>query len=113
MVSCTCSLWLKISSRALNLWSCKYSEKQETCMPKNEKGKPSLFLLLGHVNSTPAALLQNKGRWCFTLIFCNGNSSNTVISHRFTWLPWAAGAGPLRKDLLSAKLSFPLSAGLA
>lgn len=64
MVSCTCSLWLKISSRALNLWSCKYSERQETGMPKNEKGKPSLFLLLGHVNSNPAVLQCNKGCWC-------------------------------------------------
>ena len=65
MVSCTCSLWLKISSRALNLWSCKYSERQETGMLKNEKGKPSLFLLLGHVNSNPAMLQRNKGWWCF------------------------------------------------
>lgn len=65
MVSCTCSLWLKISSRALNLWSCKYSERQERGMPKNEKGKPSLFLLLGHINSNPAVLQNNKGCWCF------------------------------------------------
>lgn len=43
----------------------------------------------------------------------HSNSSNTSISHTFPWLPWAAGAGPLRKDLLSAKLSFPFFAGLA
>lgn len=112
MVSCTCSLWLKISSRALNLWSCKYSEKQETCMPRNEKGKPS-FLLLGHVNSPPAVLHRTRDagvhqapsspQWQFLKY---RHLAQISLASMGSW-SWAS-----EKDLLSAKLSV-LSAGLA
>jgi len=85
-------------------------------MPKDEKGKPSLFLLLGHVNSNPAVLQRNKGCWCF-------DSTPSPFAMAVPQIPSSctdllgfhgqAGAGPLRKDLLSAKLSFSLLAGLA
>lgn len=113
MVSCTCSLWLEISSRALNLWSCKYSKKQETGTPKNEKGKP-FFLLLGPVNSTPARgnTTRDAGVSAAHLRLRYGNSSNTVISHRLhlasvcSW-SWASG------EIRSQPSCLSVSAGLA
>lgn len=83
MVSCTCSLWLEISSRALNLWSRKYSKKQETGKPKS--GKESLLSFCSQVPLTLTLLCGNATRdagvSAARLRLGYGSASGTATSH--------------------------------